>query len=405
MRAHRWIGLVLASVAALGCGDDDGTGTTPGTDAGGPAPIVQCGASDDAARDETVFGRLVGSRWEAGYCDPMGMPTFGCWKLELGGDGSFTWTLPPEAGGGRRTGGWNFRAHTDDGGILCLGESVVLGFRYNTASSTGMPVLELGTLSYVPAAALSPVGDRSMLPTVASDAAFELLAEHPWRKTNDFDTEMLADQITFRLDGGFDASYRAGACTHDGRWGLFDGRLVSWSNPNTCDVRSGPMSAQQARLTTADERPSFDGELLRLLSGATYVDVAAPVGDPRFGFVSYSGDERLEIEGTFSGGFQNGVPIDLRFTFANEGKSDQWMGRIRIRFQGLTEYGYPEGMPVVLHDHDFAQQTVAPGDTLSHVANVTPPMAGRHLIDVDVWSSTLRHSFPNGRAYRVTIAE
>lgn len=409
MRAHVVIGLGLAAVSsgAWGCGDDDGSGPGPNPerDAGGPAPVVLCGASDDAARDDAVFSRLVGSRWEAGYCDPGGMPTWGCWKLQMNGDGTFTWALPPDAGGATRTGGWNFRAYDDAGGILCLGETAVLGFRYNTMSATGMPVLELGALSYLPVASVTPSGDRSMLPAVVSDAMFETLSEHGWRKTNAFDTEMLADEITFRPDGGFDASYRAGDCMHDGRWGLMDGRLVSWSNPNMCDLRSGPMSPQQARLTTGDERPALDGDLLRFLSGTTYTDIGAPPSDPRFGFVSYSGEERLEIEGTFTGTFQNGVPLDLRFSFRNEGKSDQWMGRVRIRFQALSTYGYPEGMPVTLHEQDFAQATVVPSATLEHVATITPPMAGRHLLDVDVSSSTLRHSFPNGRAYRVVIAE
>jgi len=80
--------------------------------------------------DAAVYSALTTTSWfDSGGCGPTGDPLPPtCNRLQLGADGSYTWTAFSDYPERMQSGSWNFRARDATTGVVCLDDGSVVDF-------------------------------------------------------------------------------------------------------------------------------------------------------------------------------------------------------------------------------------------------------------------------------------
>src|SRR4029453_15681939 len=264
------------------------------------------GATDEEAK---LFENLRSHEWTAAGPGAEGFKEF----LRIRRDRTYHWQRQSDYLERDDRGTWSVIAEKDSTGLLRLsdctetrchvdvkGNKLWLGWR---ALTRGKPI------TYAAGEINLGVGD---LKAVEPSESFKRLTSTAWVKTNRFDDYRLADRIEFQSDGRYTASYRNGACSHGGSWGLFhksDGRkpdratdLEYAADYKKCDLRGGRGGGVGYRLTFVDDL---------LLLGAPYAPASNQPKRNVFIFDRYG--ESVRTRGEFDGDFLAGrsTRVDL----------------------------------------------------------------------------------------------
>jgi len=366
-----------------------------------------CGQGTRAV-DEAVYSALTATSWfDRGNCearDPL-PPT--CNRVELAGDGTYSWTAFSDAPERDESGAWNFRARDATGGVICLDNGSVIDFELTPTG--GLRWEPLGVLD--PEAPLGRAPGRGALPTIAVDPFYIELTDHAWAKTDELDLYRLPTTLTLRGNGTFTAELRQGECVADGTFSLVrernfrSSRLTFWANaaPNRCDLRDGGTPYT----ISSGDTPRIDEDGVLHLTGTAYRDARISTERRLIAFSSYSEDAGLTVTAEWDGALRAGTATSWAISLHNNGGSPQMVSSLRIDLTplALTGDGFTAAGPVAIAVDRALGFTIAPGDTLPLAGDTvfTPGPAGWTLLHIEVDSSDSRQPYRNQDSYIVEL--
>jgi hypothetical protein len=106
-----------------------------GCDEADPAVLARhvCGEGNPST-DAAVYTALTATSWfDRSRCESGDRLPPTCNRLQLSGDGSYTWTAFSDAPERDQAGAWNFRARDATSGLVCLGNGSVVDFALTPA--------------------------------------------------------------------------------------------------------------------------------------------------------------------------------------------------------------------------------------------------------------------------------
>lgn len=356
--------------------------------------VVACG--EPTPYDNATFAALTANAWDQDCGGGPLPPT--CNHVTLAADGTYDWTAVSDVVERDQHGAWNFNARTDSSGIVCLDNGAVLPYQLGSS-------LTFGRLALSPGASLRQSGARPLLASFDAAPIYAQMSGRTWTKTNHFDLGTLAQEMTLVRDGSYMASYRDGACTHGGAWGIdLDPRttgpapvVIDYPDPNTCDLR-GPTSAQ---LPSVDV-PRVDAAGRLILFSSQY----RSGGDPRPWF-SYDGySDGVATSGYLDTDLAASAPTTFDLDFENRDTRTKSLATLTVRATPLVlvSDGYQSTGPTVQLASSAVSGVLDQGAHSSLSITVAPAFSGDALLELELDYSDSTQSYQSRGDFIVTIA-
>jgi hypothetical protein len=193
--------------------------------------VVQAGELQSPLREKLTSATWQFVRGEGPFAEG--------YKYDFFADRSFRWRVVSDYAEERK-GSWIEQTISNDEGLLFLlwednTQSVLyfttLGGTMRLAGDVLQPVKRSGETTS---------GSRKTIQnTQTTFRSYFSITSRPWHKIDAADRDFVPDHYTFKRDGTFLASYRAGQCQHSGHWSMIRDSIVLEVPSNRCDLR-GP---------------------------------------------------------------------------------------------------------------------------------------------------------------------
>ncbi|MEI8241567.1 MAG: hypothetical protein WCI22_19310, partial [Actinomycetota bacterium] len=207
---------------------------------------------------------------------------------------------------------------------------------------------------------------------------------------NDFHLNRNPDQLTFKEDGQYVASYRRGECSHGGTWSVLGPpgnrkeKLLTHHEPNMCDVRATEAgTVDDFHNLPGLHEIQWTGDLMFI--GASYYPEEKQT-DKRV-FV-WEPDTSLRVSGEYEGSLVQGAAKTIRLTYAATGEpGDTAFSLVSLRVVlHKLKGGRADGEEAVLLDKPYTNVTLASkrssneshGGTYTDQIEITPPVHGEY---------------------------
>jgi hypothetical protein len=379
-----------------------GCGKMPVAENGGDEAIAKDGevVHDKAAATPDVFETLTRTVWAHLPPQRHALLAESQTTIQFRRDGRYRWFCHSDYPEKNTSGPWSMVLADAHSGVLHLGEggSVWFEIKGERLVLGGMTLDPGEPITYTEAEAAREASD---LPDVPPSDDFQRLVSTPWKKTNRFEEYRIPDRVEFRANGRYSASYRSGACAHEGRWSLIDttGRrlLTTTSEENACDQRG-----YSAGLVGVD--PYWIGDLLVLET--CYLPAAMTTDAQTFVFDGYS--DSLRTLGAYRGQLMQGRLSAIELTHTNLKSSQRQLQSLTITFQRgkiVPRGGVSIGEPLVVVRHDFKGLPLASGESHVQQVRLTPPFAGMVWFTIELAYRDVTQTYNSRGSFAVEIAE
>ncbi len=231
-------------------------------------------------------------------------------------------------------------------GVLVLGESALRFTLDGDALVADQQEWKRGAAGGTPVSAV-------LSPTMPS--VMRRLVANPWRKSNDFDLERIAETLRFAADGTFEATYRSGTCAHAGTYSINSGELHAIAADNHCQPGGGT-----ARVGASNESPRFDGEML-VFYASSYVPEGT-TGPRRFVHDSYGSGDGIRMRGEYDGAPAVGKPLAIRVRLENPMRDPLLLTKLSAEY-GKAQLPLAGALP---------GDSIAPGGAAEVTVTLTP---------------------------------